>query len=686
MLSINEAHQADDSIIGLLVSSASDAMLVVDAASVIISLNQACERLLGYLRADILGKPLSHIFLGPIRGENAQAHDLAPIRERRRGATHRVISAVRADGRHILLEAAFSTLQADGITLHTFILRDVTARMAKDEESYANAQRLQILNDLAPIGIFQIDLQWNCTYVNNEFCRISGQNPEEASGHGWISAVLREDRRTMVDDLNNALLSGSEYVGEFRFQTPLGHVTWVHCSARPIFWAEGSTIGYLGICSDVTDKHQAEQNLRFLAHYDSLTHLANRSLFNDRLRQACLRAERDADLALIFLDLDGFKLVNDNLGHDAGDALLKIAAERIVSCVRREDTVARLGGDEFTVILEGIVNGTQVAHIAEKIVKALKHPFTLAQQTVYISASVGIAMGAGADRDPTTLTKQADIAMYRAKDQGRNNSQFFTPELNDTIQSRLALNSDLHRAAEDHQLSLVYQPQVCARSGAVVGYEALLRWHHPERGEIAPSEFVPVLEESGLILPVGDWIIQESVHALRKFIGTSVMVGINISPRQFRGRNLVRQIREAIDNSGAHPEQICIEVTESLLFDEQSSARKALTELRDMGVMLALDDFGTGYSSLSYLKQFPINCVKIDRSFIHQVTTNSDDAVITDAIIGLARALKLLVVAEGVDSQAKYNYLRERGCDILQGYHISKPMPLDSFPAPGLVT
>lgn len=438
------------------------------------------------------------------------------------------------------------------------------------------------------------------------------------------------------------------------------------------------------LTSIAIERRQAEARLQVLAHYDALTLLPNRDLFRDRLNQALARAERHKGLvAVMFLDLDRFKTINDTLGHDSGDLLLREVSARLQQCVRVEDTVARLGGDEFTVILEQINKPEDAAIVAAKIVEALAPPILLSGQEAFVTPSIGVTIYPWDSANAENLLKNADTAMYRVKQEGGNGYRFFTPEMNSLAVGRLEMESGLRRAQEREEFAVYYQPKVDLATGVIIGAEALLRWKHPDRGIVSPGEFIPILEETGQIEQVGEWVLKTVCTQLRCWQDAampSLNVAVNLSGRQLQRNNLSATIAGILEETGLDPRFLELEVTESMLMHDPQYAVDMLMQIRAKGVVhIDVDDFGTGYSSLSYLKRFPIDALKLDKSFVDGLPHDEDDIAICRAVIALAHSLKLRVIAEGVENDAQLAFLRDNGCDVIQGYIVSRPLPADAF-------
>ena len=434
---------------------------------------------------------------------------------------------------------------------------------------------------------------------------------------------------------------------------------------------------------DISDQVKLEEKIIWQANYDALTRLPNRTLFLDRLAQAIQHAKRDSTLcALLFIDLDKFKDVNDTLGHDVGDILLVAVAERLSSCIRKIDTASRLGGDEFTIILQEISSTHDAASVAIHIIKKLEEVFQIGEHEIFISASIGITVYPDDARNSTQMLSNADMAMYQAKEAGRNTYRFYTEEMNQEMKTRLQLEKDMRNALARNEFVLEYQPIIDSQSNKVVHAEALIRWQHPELGRIAPDKFIHLAEETGFIIQLGEWVLRTAVTQMNQWLKDGLQpfsVAVNISSRQLESDILIKLLSELLTEIPLPRHALTLEMTESLLIENSSRSNNALEKFRELGVNLSIDDFGTGYSSLSYLKQFPVDILKIDKSFIHDITQNKDDAILTNAIIDLAHNFNLKVIAEGVETIRQLNFLKQNGCDMIQGYYYSQPLPADDF-------
>lgn len=511
-----------------------------------------------------------------------------------------------------------------------------------------------------------------------------GRNPAD-----MVGKTRRELPGNVFSDeewnAHQALLDAREPFYDFTFKriTAEGETRWVSLSGRPIFDAHDKFTGYRGVGKDVTDSKFAEERIEYLAYHDDLTTLPNRSSFSRFLNHGIRQAHRHGTgVALLFIDLDRFKNINDTLGHESGDLLLREVGERLKQCVRQSDTVARLGGDEFIVLLEDLGESERVAVVAGKILAGIARPFDIFGQEVHVTASVGISIYPEDGKDEQTLMKHADIAMYHAKQEGKNNYQFHTELMNTHSVERAALESSLRGALDRREFQLHYQPKVEIKSGRITGVEALIRWRHPELGDVSPVRFIPIAEETGLIVQIGQWVLRTACLQNKAWQDQGLprlCVAVNLSARQFSNEDLLVDVASTLKETGLDPAFLELEITESMIMHNVDKAVQLLVKLKSMGVRLAIDDFGTGYSSLSNLKRFPLDTIKVDRTFIGDIPSDADDMAITSAIIAMGRSLALTVVAEGVETEEQLDFLREHACDEYQGYYFSKPIEGRAF-------
>ncbi|MBN3850359.1 EAL domain-containing protein [Paraburkholderia sp. Ac-20342] len=522
-------------------------------------------------------------------------------------------------------------------------------------------------------------------YVNPAFMRITGYDPAEVIGHD-CRVLQRDDREQEgVALIREALAANREVSAVVRNYRKDGALFWNQLFIAPVPDADGVITHHIGVINDVTELIRYQEQLEYQANYDSLTRLPNRNLLRDRLEHALVLARRHhSGVAVVFLDLDGFKNVNDSLGHSVGDRLLGVVAERLTRCSRTSDTIARHGGDEFVIVMTDTVDEKSLIAWMERVRSSIAEPVWLDGNELYVGCSMGASLFPQDGDDAETLMKKADVAMYRAKDMGRNTFQFYQPEMNASAGVRLNLERRLRRALRDNEFLLHYQPQVDIGSGQIVGIEALVRWHDPEVGLVPPSSFIPLAEESGLIGPLSEWVLREACRQNKAWQDEGLppaRVSVNLSARVFQQRDIAKLVMQVLAETGLEPKYLELELTESTIMRNAEEAVSMLNELHALGIGLAIDDFGTGYSSLSYLKRFPVDRLKIDRSFVSDIGVSGDDETITSAIIALAHSLKLQVIAEGVETSAQLDFLRERECDEMQGYYFAKPLSTDAISA-----
>jgi diguanylate cyclase (GGDEF)-like protein/PAS domain S-box-containing protein len=560
------------------------------------------------------------------------------------------------------------------------INQDITERKQAEQALRAAEEKYRAVFEDAVVGIFQATPEGQLLNVNRAFAVMHGyDSPEELLAQSSDGVSTRFIEKEQIQQWSRVLeRDGSLRSTEIEVRCKDGKAKWVLANIRAVFDADRKVVLHEGTVEDITDRKLAQQQVSYLAYYDALTGLPNRLLLHDRLENAMAAARgRGHNSALLFLDLDRFKIINDSLGHSFGDMLLKQVANRLRNEIRDGDTVARVGGDEFLIVLTHVDNTEEVQSIASRIVESLTGQFKIQGRSLSVSCSLGVSMFPAHGHDAETLIKNADAAMYSAKEHGSNTVCFFTDEMNTRVMERLTLENNLRLAIEREELSLVYQPQINIRSGEITGLEALLRWESRELGLVMPEKFVQVAENSGLMTAIGEWVLRTSCNQIKKWQNDGlavVPVAVNVSAVQFRQEGFRELIKCVLSETGVDSCLLELELTESLLLSNADVMFDVLRDLKSMGIKLAIDDFGTGYSSLSYLRQFPVAKIKIDRSFIRDVATNPDDAAIAVAIISMSKGLNLKVIAEGVENESQLSFLRNHACDEYQGYYFSRPL------------
>lgn len=559
---------------------------------------------------------------------------------------------------------------------------------AENQLLRTSEERFRTLTSASPFGVFQVDKDGYYVYVNQCWHDITGIQEETISDQSFFRALHPEDRHQTFKKWRYALKSHQDFRAEFRLLHENGDEVNVICQAKPVYNHDGAFYGYLGSMADVSELKTMQLKMEKLALYDPLTELPNRRLFRNRLDKAIVVAQRTRKkLAVMFLDFDHFKKVNDSLGHDQGDELLVEMAKRFRFCTRQSDTVSRLGGDEFTLLVPEIAHRHEVDLLAKKLINTLRRPINLKGQQLSVTCSIGIALFPDDAADANTLMKNADLAMYRSKDQGRNLFSYFSEEMNLAITQQIRIENDLRHAIDNEELVLYFQPKINLHSELLVGYEALLRWQHPTDGLVSPGEFIPVAEDTGLITQIGQWVLESVCQKIPVFLEQGKMtpdcqVAVNLSAKQFHNPRLVKNIGDTLARYNINPGLIELEITESLLMTDIDSAIEKLKALRALGITLSIDDFGTGYSSFNYLKRLPIDIIKIDRSFVADIPSDKDDMEIVSAIIAMAHKLRLKVIAEGLETDEQKVFLYQNECDMAQGFLIGRPCPPDKLANP----
>jgi diguanylate cyclase (GGDEF)-like protein/PAS domain S-box-containing protein len=634
-----------------------------------LAVNDAAIRHYGYSREEFLAMTLKDI--RPPEDVPLLVETVAALRDEipaRRLWRHR-----KKDGSLIDVEIASHELTFADRAARLVLATDVTEKRRAEEQLRLAASALEN----AAEGVMVYDAGRRIVFVNKAFTHITGYEPQEVIGRepDFLRAEVHD--APFYEEIWNEVRQSGRWQGEIWRRRKGGEVYPEWRSISAVKDLEGRETHYVAVFTDIAQLKRDEARLEFLANHDALTRLPNRTLFQDRLEEALHRAHRHGGrVGLLFIDLDRFKNVNDSLGHGVGDLLLQAVAERLTGCVRETDTVARLGGDEFMVLLDELAESRDSGKVADKILARLAQPFTLGGHELFISGSIGISCYPDDGGDPQTLQKNADAAMYRAKQSGRNTYQFFSAEMNAHALESLLMANKLRLALENDELQLHYQPIIDLASGKVSALEALLRWQHPELGMVPPSRFIPLAEDSGLIIPIGDWVLKRACRQMKAWQALGIAprrIAVNLSVRQFKQKDLAQRIATILERTGFAPQSLELEITESMVMQDPDEAVEILDRLHRMGICLAIDDFGTGYSSLNYLKRLPVDFLKIDRSFVREIPSDREDVAITRAVIALAKSLDLRVIAEGVETEAQRAFLEAEGCDEAQGYLFAKP-------------
>ena len=693
----------------MLVETMSDGLGVQDGNGLVTYVNDKLLEMSGFSLDEMIGRPTTDFF--DERNKQVLKEQVARRKKGDRGRYE--IEWTAKDGRKIpTIMSPQPIFDAGGHFQGSFaVITDITERKQAEEalrKAHAGLERrveerttelrranknlraeiaerkraeelFQTLTNNATAGIFIVQ-DGKFQFVNPEFQKYTGYTEDELLGRDCFGLIVPEDQDRVRENAVKMLKGERSTPYEYRISNKHGEIRWIMERVASIHYQERQAA--LGSYMDITERKRAEETIGHLAYHDALTALPNWVLFQDRFTLALAQARRNGQsLAVMSLDLDRFKLINDALGHVVGDQLLQAVAKRLESLVPEGDTVARVGGDEFMLLLPGTAAPQEATRIADKILESLRRPFQVAGQELHATTSIGISLYPRDGKDAKTLLKNADAAMYRAKEKGRDNCQLYTAAMKAKASQRVVLESELRRAVERQEFVVHYQPQVSISSGQVVGLEALVRWQHPIRGLVAPGEFIPLAEEAGLIVPLGEWVLRTACaqnKAWQQAALAPLRVAVNLSARQLQQPILVEMVTRVLKESGLAPHYLRLEITEGVVVQDVDLIIPMLRELRRMGVEISIDDFGTGYSSLSYLRRLPIDEVKIDRSFVRDITVDPGDAAIVTAMVALGQSLKLRVIAEGVETEAQLAFLKERQCDEYQGYLFAKPAPAEA--------
>jgi diguanylate cyclase (GGDEF)-like protein/PAS domain S-box-containing protein len=673
-----------------ILNTAMDAVIGMDSYGRITDWNLRAEIIFGRPKDEVLGADFHDtVFPDGIKANQRQHLTQFMATRDDRFLRQRIETTGKRQGaEEFPIELTITPLKTGNAWHFTAFIEEITERKQAERKLLETNQKLALQFDQAPLGVIEWDKNFRVVQWNPAAERIFGFTAQEALGQ-YANFIVSDEARRKLSPVLKELLAGTgggNSVNEnIRKNGDSIQCDWYNASLRD---ASGNVVGVISLVDDITSRKAAEDEIRNLAFYDHLTGLPNRRLLIDRVRQAAISSTRTARYcALLFLDLDNFKTLNDTLGHDLGDLLLQQVASRVSSCVRKGDTVARLGGDEFVVMLEELSERRedaviQTEAIAAKILAAFAQPFQLDTYEYNSATSIGVTLFADHDGSTDELLKRADLAMYQAKAGGRNTLRFFNPEMQTAVTTRAAMEDSFRKAILNKHFALHYQAQVTAE-GRISGAEVLLRWMHPRRGMVSPVEFVPFAEDTGLILPLGRWVLETACAQLALWANRAEMahlsVAVNVSSRQLKQPNFVDEVLCIVVNSGANPQRLKLELTESLLVDDVEDAITKMTALKAKGVGFSLDDFGTGYSSLSYLKRLPLDQLKIDQGFVRHVLTDPNDMAIAKMIIALAESLGLAVIAEGVETIEQRDFLANLGCSNYQGYLVSRPLALEEF-------
>ncbi len=660
-----------------IVENLNEGIWVIDKYNSIRFVNQALADMLGYSLEEMLGRPVFDF-----ENENNQNVLKQQIAERKKGfSSIYEIEVLHKKGHSVLIQAESAPFLDDQENFDGVVegIKDVTDIRRQQLKLKMLSSAVEQSGSMVVIT----DQNAYIEYANPKLCAVTGYIKEELLGKNTYMLQPEDVDMQIVNDLWETINQGKEWQGEMQLRKKDGGKIWVLVSVSSITNEQEKITHFVTVFEDVSQLKEAHLRMEELAYVDSLTGLANRILFRDRLEQVLKGLKRSGvTAALLYLDLDEFKRINDSLGHDVGDAVLMKVAATLRQCVRYQDTVARMGGDEFVILLTDIGDMSGASSVARKIMKKMSEPVSLLKNEILITPSIGITLAPEDSLNADILLKNADMAMYKAKSLGRNNFQFFTEEMNTQIVDHLTIENDLRSALNSDQLYVKYQPKCDVKTKKIIGVEALIRWKHPTKGELSPEFFIPIAETAGLMIKLGQWVLRtacKEVKSLESKGMRDIELAVNLSTRQFRDPDLLETIQNILSETNFKAVNLELEITETTLMEQIDHAIDLLDQIKALGISLTIDDFGTGYSSLNYLKRLPIDTLKIDKAFITDIPDDKDDMEISAAVIAMAHKLGLTVVAEGVSTQAHWDFLEKNHCDIAQGYLMGKPMLTDEL-------